>query len=131
MVSVGSFNPGGLNRSKVTVSVYSNTGPWVMAYRCGTAVISTMPVTFNGSIRSVLNMPKSSNPTRGSIDLDDYSRGFGTWSGTSFAAPALAGDIAAQLVQHGSRQALAPADFEARADLASAAVAVVLKSKKP
>jgi hypothetical protein len=57
-----------------------------------------MPTTFNGSIRSILNMPGSANPTRGSIDLDDYSGGFGTWSGTSFAAPALAGDIAAQLL---------------------------------
>ena len=51
------------------------------------------------SIRSVLTMPKSTTPTRGSIDLDDYSGGFGTWSGTSFAAPALAGDIAARIYE--------------------------------
>ncbi len=36
-------------------------------------------------------------PTRGAVDLDDYSSGFGVWSGTSFAAPALAGDIAKDL----------------------------------
>ena len=87
--------------------MYSNTGTWVTSYRCGTAVISTMPTTFNGSIRSVLNMPSSKNPTRGSIDLDDYSGGFGTWSGTSFSAPALAGDIAAQMLA-----ASAPTDDE-------------------
>jgi hypothetical protein len=97
VVSVGANNPGGLNKSGPTVSVYSNTGAWVTSYRCGTAVVSTMPTTFDGSIRSVLNVPGSTNPTRGSIDLDDYSGGFGQWSGTSFAAPALAGDIAAYL----------------------------------
>jgi subtilisin family serine protease len=98
VVSVGAHNPGGHHAHLVppgtpTVSVYSNTGNWVTAYRCGTAVVSTMPVTFDGSIRSVLFQPGSPNPTRGSIDLDDYSGGFGQWSGTSFAAPALAGDI--------------------------------------
>ena len=103
LVCVGAHNPGGHQPHLVppgtpTVSVYSNTGGWVTAYRCGTAVVSTMPVTFDGSIRSVLFQPGSPNPTRGSIDLDDYSGGFGQWSGTSFAAPALAGDIAKRLL---------------------------------
>ena len=35
--------------------------------------------------------------TRESIDPDDFSGGFGVWSGTSFAAPVLAGQLAAQL----------------------------------
>ena len=37
------------------------------------------------------------NPTRGSLDRDDFSSGFGLWSGTSFAAPAVAADIAQAL----------------------------------
>jgi serine protease len=103
LASVGAHNPGGHQPHVVppgtpTVSVYSNTGKWVTTYRCGTAVVSTMPVTFNGSIRSVLFQPGSPNPTRGSIDLDDYSGGFGQWSGTSFAAPAFAGDIAKRML---------------------------------
>lgn len=38
------------------------------------------------------------NPARGLVDDDDYSTGFGVWSGTSFAAPAFAADVAQQLV---------------------------------
>ena len=104
-------------------ALVSNTGTWVKGYRCGTAVVSTMPTTFDGSIRSVLNLPGSKNPTRGSIDLDDYSGGFGQWSGTSFAAPALAGDVAAWLVTH----ATPDADAAARVKLAGRAVAAAVK----
>jgi subtilisin family serine protease len=95
LVSVGSLNP-----DHSTVSVYSNTGPWVSTYRCGTAVISTMPTTFNGSLQPLLAQPARSDPARGSGDPDDYSGGFALWSGTSFAAPAYAGDVAAGLVRH-------------------------------
>ena len=35
---------------------------------------------------------------RSALDPDDYSAGFAVWSGTSFAAPVLAGQIAAQLL---------------------------------
>ena len=125
LVSVGAHNPGGLNPSGPTVSVYSNTGSWVTAYRCGTAVVSTMPTTFDGSIRSVLNLPGSTNPTRGSIDLDDYSGGFGQWSGTSFAAPALAGDVAARLLD--TREQGLATDPAARTKAAAAAVTATLE----
>ena len=35
---------------------------------------------------------------RAALDPDDYSAGFAVWSGTSFAVPVLAGQIAAQLL---------------------------------
>src|SRR3712207_8911934 len=38
---------------------------------------------------------------RSSVDPDHYT-GFGTWSGTSFAAPVAAGAIAASLLEHGT-----------------------------
>jgi subtilisin family serine protease len=92
VTSVGALNP-----DCTTVSAYSNTGDWVREYRCGTAVVSTMPVTLNGSLQSILHRDEPPYPARATADPDDFSGGFGVWSGTSFAAPAFAGDLAARL----------------------------------
>jgi len=46
---------------------------------------------------------------RASIDPDDYASGFGIWSGTSFAAPVLAGEIAAHLFDHSDLDDVSPA----------------------
>jgi serine protease len=89
---VGSKNP-----DRMVVSLYSNTGSWVSTYRPGTAVVSTMPETFNASSRQQVLRLGPTNPARGLVDDDDFSTGFGVWSGTSFAAPAFAADIAQQL----------------------------------
>jgi subtilisin family serine protease len=90
VLSVGARNP-----NDGTVAAFSNTGDWVHTYRCGVAVVSTMPQTFDGSLRGSVNVPASGgNPERGTPDPDDYSSGFGIWSGSSFASPACAGDMA-------------------------------------
>lgn len=122
MVSVGALNP-----DRRTVSVYSNTGPWVRAYLAATSVVSTMPITFNASRRGQLLQQANPTtlpavPTRGAVDSDDYSGGFGVWSGTSFAAPALAGDIAAGLVGGQASSA------EERSEHAHKVVAAVLET---
>ncbi|WP_147064007.1 S8/S53 family peptidase, partial [Knoellia locipacati] len=119
MVSVGALNP-----DRRTVSVYSNTGPWVQAYLAATSVVSTMPTTFNASRRGQVLQPADATampavPTRGAVDTDDYSGGFGVWSGTSFAAPALAGDIARGL---GTRLAKGADELGERARKVVAAV---------
>ena len=93
MVSVGARTT-----SEHEVAIWSNTGSWVMAYGAGASVVSTMPTTFNGSRRSGLAQPAApGQPARGTGDSDDFSGGFGVWSGTSFSTPALAGEIAAAL----------------------------------
>ena len=94
--SVGALNP-----EAVSVSAYSNTGSWVTSYRSGTAIVSTMPTTFNATFRGSLFQSSPSYPWRGTMDDDDYSCGFGLWSGTSFAAPAFAGDLAKALADQG------------------------------
>lgn len=43
---------------------------------------------------------------RSTLDPDDFTAGFGVWSGSSFAAPILAGEVAAHLTAMG----LPPAD---------------------
>ena len=90
VVSVGARNP-----NDGTIAAFSNTGEWVRTYRCGVAVVSTMPVTFEGSLRGGFDVAaRQGRPARGTPDPDDYSSGFGIWNGSSFAAPACAGDVA-------------------------------------
>ena len=91
LTGVGALNPSG------TVAIFSNAGDRVSCSRPGANVVSTLPVTFDGSGQPAVATPDG----REAIDPDDYSSGFGIWSGTSFAAPVLAGEIAAHLVGQG------------------------------
>ena len=114
LVSVGSLNP---NASKV--SLFSNGGSWVTTYRHGAAIVSALPRIQNASSQASAGVSgldtlsadeqrdvragKAPRPQdRATIDLDDYTSGFGVWSGTSFAAPVLAGEFAHALADLGS-----------------------------
>lgn len=93
LVSVGSRNP------DESIALFSNSGPWVTEWDAGAAVVSTFPVTFNGGARASAEiMDEYAQRLRRTIDPDGYSGGFGTWSGTSFAAPVLAGRLAQALI---------------------------------
>lgn len=100
VVSVGASNPNG------TDAMFTNGGPWVRAYAPGAAVMSTMP-PFDGGLQPIGRLTIGGR-LRESIDPDDYHAGmrgrraeggFGLWSGTSFAAPVIAGRIAAAMGQ--------------------------------
>src|SRR5690606_35423443 len=93
VVSVGALNPPGR-----TTAFFSNTGRWVSCQRVGVGMVSTMPTSFNGSAQRSIEAKGLDGVVRGTLDPDDYSGGFATWSGTSFAAPAVAGALAAHLV---------------------------------
>jgi hypothetical protein len=84
-----------------------------------------MPMTFNASVRAGLLQNAPVNPARGSLDRDDFSSGFGLWSGTSFAAPRLAADVARAL---GSG---ADAVAEGRVAAVTKAVDAALDWKRP
>ncbi len=90
VLSVGALNPNG------TDALFSNAGPWVRAYASGAALMSTHP-PFQGGLE-----PKARSEAytrrREAIDPDDYTGAFALWSGTSFAAPLFAGQVAAHLV---------------------------------
>jgi hypothetical protein len=91
IVSVGALNPDG------TVALFSNGGPWVRAFAPGGAVVSTMPVAFQGGWQPPAAL-RWDGHDRAAIDLDAFAGGFAVWSGTSFSAPVLAGRLAAALL---------------------------------
>jgi subtilisin family serine protease len=87
LIGVAASNPDG------TLADFSNDGPWIAAVRPGVNVLSAMPTTFDGSARGI----RSADGLRHALDPDDFTHGYGTWSGTSFSAPRLAGELAASL----------------------------------
>jgi subtilisin family serine protease len=88
LLVVTASNPNG------TLADFANDGPWVTCVRPGTNVHSTMPATADGAL-----LPQSlGDGGRESVDPDDFTGGFATWSGTSFAAPVLAGELAGAIL---------------------------------
>jgi subtilisin family serine protease len=60
------------------------------------SVLSTIPVNFEGGIQADLSSAEYDR-RRETFDVDDFGSGFAVWSGTSFAAPVVAGRIAQKL----------------------------------
>jgi subtilisin family serine protease len=92
VISVGALNPGGDSEA-----LFSNAGPWVLCQRKGVSMVSTLPVTFDGSLQPTARLYVAGLGWRESLDPDDFKSGFATWSGTSFAAPVLAAEIVQRL----------------------------------
>lgn len=103
LVTVGALNP-----SRRTVALFSNVGAWVQTFVCGVSVLSTIPVDFEGGMQSDVRSDEYGR-RRETLDLDDFRSGFAVWSGTSFAAPLVAGRIARQLAVARSEPAVASA----------------------
>lgn len=108
VASVGACNPDGS-----TVALFSNDLEVVTAVRMGVSLVSTLPLT-NG-----MGQP-SAKTKRGeyvccTVDPDDYSGGFGVWSGTSFATPVFSAELAAALVDAGGLDDVTPSAMRRRA----------------
>ena len=92
VIAVGAENP---DRS---IAMFSNEGPWVSVHRPGAALVSTVP-RYDASRSPSLELRGRGQRRRSTIDPDDFTSGFATWSGTSFAAPILAGELAQELAE--------------------------------
>ena len=92
IVSVGALNP-----NRRTDALFSNAGPWVRCHVPGAAVVSTMPAFEGGTLPGARMV--AFGRTRETIDPDDFRGGFAVWSGTSFAAPLMAGVLAQGLLE--------------------------------
>jgi subtilisin family serine protease len=110
VVSVGALNPDGR-----TIALFSNAGPWVSCHRRGVSLVSTLPTTFNGALQAPAAVFVPGDGPRAGLDLDDFEGGFATWSGTSFAAPVLAAQLAQHLLTSGSLDDITPGTAVARA----------------
>jgi hypothetical protein len=93
MTSVGALNP-----DSATVALFSNNGPWITTHTVGAGIVSTVPTTLAGAMGRSVEVARHDPLPRTTADPDDYRSGFAVWSGTSFAAPMVAGDIAAAIV---------------------------------
>ncbi|MGL5825956.1 MAG: S8 family peptidase, partial [Nocardioides sp.] len=126
MCAVGALNP-----NQTSVASFSNTGDWVTHYERGAVIMSTLPA-FEGGL---LPIARTDSPwgLREELDPDNFttgvdpsrrSGGFALWSGTSFAAPVLAGRVAAALIDE---QAEHGDDLAGRVKRVEQAVATVSK----
>ncbi|WP_125206513.1 MULTISPECIES: S8 family serine peptidase [Isoptericola] len=108
LIVAGATNPDG------TTAIFSNDGPWVTCVRPGASVMSTMPTTVDGPETPAARVAERLRPgVRATVDPDDFTGGYATWSGTSFAAPYLAGEVAGARLAHGGADTGVPAAWDA------------------
>ena len=102
LISVGALNP------NMSTARFSDEAPWVTCFASGAAIVSSLP-----AIQGPQQAPTRAG-RRQSFDPDDFTSMFGIWSGTSFAAPVVAGCIARHLHSDAGVQD-GPGNTEARA----------------
>lgn len=93
---------GARNSAGLTTAAFSNWGEWISRWAPGNALVSTVPVEWEGAAGPGLSYPDplGLGPwVRTAPDPDDLRSGFAVWAGTSFATPVVAGLIADALAR--------------------------------
>jgi len=121
MTSVGALNPDGH-----TIALFSNSGPWITTHAPGAGIVSTVPTTLSGGYGRSIAVDGIDPLPRATVDPDDYRSGFAIWSGTSFAAPWVAGEIAARIA---AADDLGSVDVQSAITRSRAAVTSVLDER--
>jgi hypothetical protein len=88
VVGVASLNPS----QPWTASGFSDYGGWVTASAIGEDVVSTF---------LHVNMQTEQGPAFGQKGMQDFTSNYAVWNGTSFAAPKVAGSVAARIAAAG------------------------------
>lgn len=91
---------GARNAPGYTTAAFSNWGEWITAWAPGNALVSTVPVTWQGAGGASIVYADAAGlgpDVRTAPDPDDLRTGFAVWAGTSFATPVIAGLLAAAL----------------------------------
>lgn len=91
-VAVGALNP-----NETSVALFSNFGEWVTLFALGVSVLSTAP-PHQGAVQPGTRYDVN-ELVRTTLDPDDFAGGYAIGSGTSFAAPLVAGRLAQALVE--------------------------------
>lgn len=92
LASVGALNPDRVDGRLLLQRRHVGDDP----HRPGSSLVSCFPTDATASAQASAHVDFAGR-ARSTQDPDDFQSGFCTWSGTSFAAPVLAGQIAAQL----------------------------------
>lgn len=101
VIAAGSLNP-----DEKSIALFNNHGPWIRYWRPSVSLVSTVPTTMSGALQPRVALPEAlaGEPAqRATIDDDDFHGGFAVWSGTSFAAPVLAAEIAEAMLKEDAK----------------------------
>ena len=102
LLAVGALNP-----DRATDALFTNAGPWVSDHRVGASVVSTLPpfdTAEQAAVATSFQGRQRRGPDAGCFTTPGEKApdgGFGVWSGTSFAAPVLAAELARHLALPG------------------------------
>lgn len=94
VIGVGALNPDG------TTALFSNEDLWVTAWASGVNVVSLYPPETDGSETPERALPAKK---RYSLDPDKFTGEYAVWSGTSFATPLVAAEVANRILAIGEQ----------------------------